>query len=40
MKKLKEMGEEGYKIVDPAFRAETMVSEINNLYLRLMEAKS
>jgi glycosyltransferase involved in cell wall biosynthesis len=33
----KRYGAEGRRVVDPAFRAETMVSEISRVYERLIE---
>lgn len=33
----KRMGEEGRRVVDPAFRAETMVSRISDVYRELLE---
>ncbi len=35
----KKMGEEGRKVVDPIFRAEYMVEQIDNLYKKLLEEK-
>jgi glycosyltransferase involved in cell wall biosynthesis len=35
----RQMGEEGKKVVDPIFRAEHMVSEIDNLYRQILEEK-
>lgn len=34
--RLKKMGKRGYKLVDPAFRTETMVDRIDNLYQQLL----